>query len=83
MSTDTKAERQTLAEIKATGYLDGYVDGPPPRMHPENLAIDQRVCREADCDNCGHHGLRYRAYHRQGSYLAFAICPACFHCAEF
>lgn len=83
MSTETKTERVTLAEILASGYLTGYQPGEPPTAHPENIAIDKDVCRTETCEHCGHHGLRYRAYHNESSYLAFALCPSCFHASEF
>jgi hypothetical protein len=78
-----KTERQTLSEIIATGYLDGFRDGPPPAIHPENIAIDRSVCQDGTCSCCGTKGLRLRAYHRPGSYVCFAVCPACFHAEEF
>ena len=75
--------RRTLADIIATGYLDQYHAGPPPTINAECRSIDEQACREATCEHCGTVGLRYRAYHRPGSYLAFAVCPTCFHAEEF
>lgn len=64
---------------KAT-ELRGYRPVGPSR---EAEQIDASVCAESDCDECGHHGMRYQPYTQNGSYRAFAVCPRCKHSVEF
>ncbi len=50
--------------------------------------IDARVAAESDCEECGHHGLTYRAEYRDGFggrkvYVAVARCPSCHSETEF
>lgn len=69
----------TLEDIKKQFMRnpDQYVSGSPTI---EAKRIDNSVCREATCDECGHVGLRYKPYiHKDNSreYHAFAECPKC------
>ena len=72
----------TLADILASGALEGYRPGSPPG-HLGGPDIDRDVCREARCCQCGHEGLDYRPFTRPGSYRAFAVCPNCQTAQEF
>ena len=73
----------TLADILASGALEGYQPGPPPPGPFNGPDIDRDVCREARCCQCGHAGLEFHPFTRPGSYRAFAVCPSCQTAQEF
>lgn len=54
--------------------LDGYRPQAPTALAAEE---DGDMVRRLECGGCEHVGLDYRPYSRPGSYLAFAVCPAC------
>ena len=45
--------------------------------------IDIQVCAESNCEECGHKGLKYAGFKKDGSYRAFAVCPECDEASEF
>lgn len=45
--------------------------------------IDIQVCTDTSCSECGHKGLKYAGFKKDGSYRAFAICPKCDEAIEF
>lgn len=71
-----------MADLEADEYLVGYRRIPSWQRSPAT-EIDEQVAAGATCTACGHAGLVYRGYRREGSYLAFCICPSCDHCEEF
>lgn len=60
--------------------LEGYKTGAPS---VEAHVIDEDVCRDGVCSNCGHKGLIYEPWNKRGSYRCFAICPECEYREEF
>jgi hypothetical protein len=73
----------TLADLIASGELDGYVAGAPARGWIDGPGLDRAICAEARCEHCGTRGLTYRPFTAPGSYRAFACCPACGAADEF
>ena len=74
-----------LSAILASGELDGYRAGVPP-LAPgwaDASATDARICARSRCAACGHRGLDYRPFTREGSYRAFMACPSCGAAQEF
>ena len=51
-------------------YRGGYRPVAPSR---EAERIDSAMCAEAQCENCGHVGMRYWPLSKAGSYRAFAM----------
>lgn len=70
-------ERRLLAE--------GFVQGKPPWVKKDCLAIDREVAMHSPCDCCGHAGLRFFPWHHseRPNYVAVAVCPQCDHAVEF
>lgn len=58
---------------------EGYELRPPDG----STFIDRNVAYEATCEKCGHHGLAYEGWRKDGIYRALAICPECGHVHEF
>ena len=59
----------TLAQMVATGYHVGA-----PSQDAEEM--DAEVVESLKCPNCGG-PMRYEGYHRQGEYVALAVCSCC------
>jgi len=61
--------------------MQGYGPGAPPGA----VEIDERVCRESHCSECGSASPEYRPFFNQASrsYRAFAVCSSCCHTEEF
>jgi transcription elongation factor Elf1 len=68
--------------MKAKDYVRdyGYKWGVPSS---EAATLDRQVCSESKCEECGHEGLSYQPIHKEGSYIAFAVCPQCGAAHEF
>ena len=59
----------SIAHMTAQGYRFGA----PKRQAEE---IDARIAEEQPCPRCG--GLmHYEGYHREGEYIALAVCNRC------
>lgn len=63
-------------ELEAQMTYEGY------RLGGLNQ-IDIEVCAESSCTNCGHEGLKYAGFEKDGSYRAFSVCPKCDEAEEF
>ena len=68
-------------------YEAGYRQGEPYWGLIDGASIDQQVCAESKCDNCGHQGMDYKPFIKDSikpySYRAFAVCPECKNSQEF
>ena len=67
-----------LSAMLASGELDGYRAGVPP-VAPgwaDASETDARICARSRCAACGHRGLDYRPFSREGSYRPFMACPS-------
>ena len=62
----------------------GYQQRPPAR---QASIADEGMAGRSRCGGCGHVGMDYRPYLREGdaggSYRALAVCPACGEAVEF
>lgn len=70
----------TIGEIYQSGELSGYQPGQPEGPMSD---VDQEICQDATCENCGHQGCEFYPYSKPGSYRAFAVCPDCGEAMEF
>ena len=52
-----------IDRIKASGYIE-----------TTGNYIDQNVCSNNSCDNCGEKPTQYKALQKGGSYRAYAFC---------
>ena len=59
--------------------MEGYQRGAPTFAAEE---IDRPIAEAMTCRKCKTK-MRYEAYHRQGSYIALAVCPKCGREIEF
>ena len=74
-------ERKTMDGIYFA-IDSGYHEPSIGELSREAMQIDADVCANQPCD-CGHVGMRYIPMVRNGSYLAFAVCPKCGRQEEF
>lgn len=73
-----------LAEAIRDGSLDHYHPGKPRRGAADGATIDETICADSDCTQCGQHGLEYRPFVDMDSrYRAFCVCPQCGDSEEF
>ena len=64
----------------ARDYLDeGYTHGPP---NDEVGRMDAQAAECVACPYCRIH-CEYDAWHKEGSYIALAVCPMCDWETEF
>ena len=61
----------SITQMVAQGYHFGA-----PSQEAED--IDAQIAARMKCRKCGG-GMRYAGYHRQGEYLALAVCDDCGH----
>jgi hypothetical protein len=59
--------------------FNGYQRGAPS---PDALDIDAAIAERGRCTTCGG-PMRYEGYHKEGSYIAFAVCCTCGRRVEF
>jgi hypothetical protein len=63
----------------ARGRADDWIDGAPPGLDPEILALDMRLYKHARCPRCQRRTLGLRPQHRRrsGAYRILGTCRAC------
>lgn len=61
---------------------EGFLRRPPSKIAGD---IDEKVCKQANCPDCGHVGLDYQPYYDPDTnkYIAYAVCPTCGYQNEF
>lgn len=73
-----------LQELIDSGELNGFKPGWPISHGIVNAGkLDQEVCDESACFECGFLGLKYFPYVSDKHYRAFAVCPRCGDTTEF
>ena len=74
-----------LAALQAQMYEDGFQPGYPSWGMIDGASIDDEVCRESNCPECGHVGMEHYPFiiAEEKRYRSIAACPHCHYAEEF